>query len=213
MSDCAKKSKSGRPKKGTSPFTSIFCDLITGLNQQEAAGKIGVARQNIGRWLSGETTPDIDTLGKIATAFDVSTDYLLGRTNSKSTDAGIQAISKCTGISDKAAENLRKNAGGYWKPLSSVLENERFWQLLNTMETYSAVCRDDENLGKTINEMVFSTAKMLLPDPQLHDLIEINDAFFQSVFSQYIMQIANDYSMECFGKDGDTNGKHKQEDE
>ena len=101
--------KSGRPKKGASPFTSIFRNLITGLNQQEAADKIGVARQNIGRWISGETTPDIDTLGKIATAFDVSTDYLLGRTPNKTTDTELKAVCEYTRLSENTILKLRNS--------------------------------------------------------------------------------------------------------
>lgn len=99
--------KSGRPKRKTSPFTNIFCELITGLTQQQAAEKIGVARQNIGRWTSGETTPDIETLVKIAEAFNVSTDYLLGRTEVKTAKTELKAICDYTGLTEKAVENIR----------------------------------------------------------------------------------------------------------
>lgn len=97
-----KETKSGRPKKGTNPFNDIFRELIGASTQQEAAEKIGVSRQNVGRWLSGETTPDIETLCKIANAYDVSTDYLLGRTKIKTTDPKLENIK----LTDKAYENL-----------------------------------------------------------------------------------------------------------
>lgn len=117
--------KSGRPKRETNPFTNIFRDLITGLTQQQAAEKIGVARQNIGRWTSGETTPDIETLTKIAIAFNVSTDYLLGRTPNKTTNENLRAVCDYTGLSEKAAEflhTLQKRANG--EELSEIYMNE-----------------------------------------------------------------------------------------
>ena len=85
----ANENKNGRPCKAQSPFTSIFRSLIMGETQQEVANRVGVSRQNVGKWLSGETTPDINTLGKISDAYGVSTDYLLGRTSCRN---GIQIL-------------------------------------------------------------------------------------------------------------------------
>ncbi len=76
--------RKGRPKREKSPFGKIFCELIGNESQGEIASKIGVARQSIQKWIAGETSPDIVTLGKIANAYNVSTDYLLGRSKSRS---------------------------------------------------------------------------------------------------------------------------------
>ncbi len=100
--------KSGRPKKESNPFNDIFRKLIGTATQQEAADKIGVSRQNVGRWISGDTTPDINTLIKIADAYDVSTDYLLGRTPNKTTDIELQAVCEYLGLSEKAVDFLHK---------------------------------------------------------------------------------------------------------
>lgn len=99
--------KSGRPKKKVNPFNDIFRKLIGSATQQDVADKIGVSRQNVGRWLLGDTTPDINTLSKIADAYKVSTDYLLGRTPNKTTDANLKAVCEYTGLSEKAVENIR----------------------------------------------------------------------------------------------------------
>lgn len=72
--------------KRKSPFTDIFLKLIDGMTQQQVADKVGVSRQNVGFWIKGTTVPDIFTLSKIADAFNVSTDYLLGRTERKLND-------------------------------------------------------------------------------------------------------------------------------
>ena len=49
-----------------------------GLSQEEFAQQLFVTRQAVSRWETGETTPGIDTLKRIAETFGVSTDALLG---------------------------------------------------------------------------------------------------------------------------------------
>lgn len=102
-------SKGGRPaRNGDKPFTEIFRQLIQGETQQVAADKIGVSRQNIGKWLSGSTTPDIETLCRIADAYNVPTDYLLGRTPNKTTDTELKAVCDYTGLTENAIENIKR---------------------------------------------------------------------------------------------------------
>ncbi len=50
-----------------------------GLSQMEFSKIIGVSQQTIGSWETGRTSPDYESLNKIADFFDVSTDYLLCR--------------------------------------------------------------------------------------------------------------------------------------
>ena len=51
------------------------------LLQADLANKIGIARATYGAYEQGTRQPDFDTLEKIADFFEVSTDYLLGRTD------------------------------------------------------------------------------------------------------------------------------------
>lgn len=53
------------------------------LTQEEFAVKLGIARSTYSGYETGKTEPDNETLQKIADYFEVSTDYLLGRTDSK----------------------------------------------------------------------------------------------------------------------------------
>lgn len=52
-----------------------------GLNQTELAKILNVAKQTISNWELGNRTPDDKMLIKIADLFNVSTDYLLCRTD------------------------------------------------------------------------------------------------------------------------------------
>lgn len=51
------------------------------LLQADLANKIGIARATYGAYEQGTRQPDFETLEKIADFFGVSTDYLLGRTD------------------------------------------------------------------------------------------------------------------------------------
>lgn len=208
--------KRGRkPKEKFSIFSQRLSSLIFSSykNLNTIAEEIGITRQSLAQYRDGKNIPDVMTLAKIADYFNVSADYLLGRTKAKSTDVEIQSICNCIGISGKAAENLRKAAYGYWKPLNSVLENERFWKLLEIIESYNAAFSNYDNFGEYVRGTVNAAARALLPDPQHDDIDEMNKSIFQSVFSRYISKIAEDYYLDCSRKDGDTNGKHKQENE
>lgn len=48
-----------------------------GYTQEELAEKLGVSRQAIARWESGETTPDMELLIRICAEFSVSADYMI----------------------------------------------------------------------------------------------------------------------------------------
>ena len=52
-----------------------------GLSQMALSKILGISQQTIGSWETGRTSPDLVSLTKLSTLFDISTDYLLGMTN------------------------------------------------------------------------------------------------------------------------------------
>ena len=50
------------------------------LSQQELADIIGTSKSSINMYERGEREPGLDTVGKLAEYFDVTTDYILGKT-------------------------------------------------------------------------------------------------------------------------------------
>lgn len=54
--------------------------LKTGLTKREIAEKFNIAESTYGKWELGKRKPDLDTLSSLAEFFDVSADYLLGKT-------------------------------------------------------------------------------------------------------------------------------------
>lgn len=48
-----------------------------GLSQEELADKVGVSRQAVSKWESGQSTPDLDKVIMMSDLFKVTTDYIL----------------------------------------------------------------------------------------------------------------------------------------
>lgn len=78
------------------------------MTQKDLANELGVSMGSIGFYENQERTPDIDFLNSVADFFDVSTEYLLGRTDVKSMDLEIKEISNKTGLSEQSIENIIK---------------------------------------------------------------------------------------------------------
>lgn len=47
------------------------------MSQEQLAEKVGVSRQSISKWESGDSTPELERLVELSKVFNVSTDYLL----------------------------------------------------------------------------------------------------------------------------------------
>ena len=91
------------------PFATRLRELIdeAGIPQSALAEHIGVTRQAISTYSLGTSVPDIDKFEGIANFFEVSTEYLLGRTDIKKADASKQATAKYLGLSEGAIDAIR----------------------------------------------------------------------------------------------------------
>ena len=93
--------------KYNSPFAVRFRELC---KDTATAAKLrqylGVTSQTISQFKLGTTLPKTENLIRIADFFNVSVDYLLGRTNTASQDVAIQAVCSTTGLSQAAVEKL-----------------------------------------------------------------------------------------------------------
>lgn len=63
-----------------------------GYTQKEVADKIGMLQQAYGRYEIGKNMPPASVIIKLADIFNVSTDYLLGRTDIPNTAANEQIL-------------------------------------------------------------------------------------------------------------------------
>ena len=72
------------------------------------AEKIGVTGASLGYYERGERVPDIETTQKLCGVFGVTSDYLLGLSDTPSPDIEDQAICKKLGIEGETLEALKK---------------------------------------------------------------------------------------------------------
>ena len=75
-----------------------------GLSQMAFAKLFGVSQQTIGSWETNRTSPDLESLSKLASFFNVSVDYLLGLTDIPYTIDDYIAKQKKTGTQPAADE-------------------------------------------------------------------------------------------------------------
>ena len=80
-----------------------------GYTQEEIAKVMGVKRQAISQYCNGATVPTIDKLEKLADYFEVTTDYLLGRTDVKSQDIDVRTMSEKLGLSEEVLIKIMRN--------------------------------------------------------------------------------------------------------
>ena len=100
-------------------------------NQQKLADFIGVTRQAVSAYTLGISLPDIEKFEKIACFFNVSTEYLLGRTNVMEIDIDKQAISQKLQLSEEAIDRIlslqkefgfEQNLENDWKVTAKIKE-------------------------------------------------------------------------------------------
>ena len=94
-----------------SSFAEKLAEIMKeqGTTQKELADNIGVTRQAISQYTKGITQPTADIIVAIAKFFNVSTDYLLGVSDAKSTDMDIQGACKFFGVSEETITGLKVN--------------------------------------------------------------------------------------------------------
>ena len=90
------------------PFATRLRELIddAGIPQSALADSIGVTRQAVSAYSLGVSLPDIDRFEGIADYFEVSTEYLLGRSDVKKADASKQAAAGYLGLSEGAIDAI-----------------------------------------------------------------------------------------------------------
>lgn len=86
------------------------------LSITEFAEKLGLSRQTVGFYLSGDRIPDALTLRQICERCSVSADWLLGLTDKPTPDSSIRAVCEYTGLSIDAAEILHATKSNGFMP-------------------------------------------------------------------------------------------------
>ena len=94
------------------PFAKRFCMLMDTaeprLSQEQLGKIIGVSKSAIAFYRDGRSQPDYSNLIKIAKYYNVTTDYLLGLTESKSYDSDIRIACDYTCLPEYSIRDIRQ---------------------------------------------------------------------------------------------------------
>ncbi len=132
------------------PFAKALRCLLqeTETTQSALAEYVGVTRQAISKYASGETKPDIDTFDKIVEYFEVSYEYMLGKSNNKNKE--YVEIAQLLPLSDKALERIlyldkmdlmkdeyySVSETVFYEELNSIIESDYFFSMISLLATF-----------------------------------------------------------------------------
>ena len=93
-------------------------------------------RSKIAKWETGRLHIQDDELIVLAKCFNVTTDYLLGLSETKSTDPKVKEICEYTGLSEDAISLLHRTKNRTSSIASIILSNSNFYAMLARIENY-----------------------------------------------------------------------------
>lgn len=109
-------------------------------SQEALAKAIDEARETIKHWENGTRRIKAESIVKLSEHFGVTSDYLLGLSNVKSTEKSVQIACEVTGLSEAAIESLTsfdlELIPHAKKTLNALLESPHFHSLLADLSTY-----------------------------------------------------------------------------
>ena len=84
------------------------CRRKAGLTQEELAERLGVSRQAVGKWESGEAEPELRKLQALAKEFSVTADWLLSEEDTTPTAPEAPSPAPQADWADRLPRNLKK---------------------------------------------------------------------------------------------------------
>lgn len=109
------------------------------ISQTELASALNISNRTISMYEQGNSEPNVEILSKIAGYFNVTADYLIGRTSCKNIEN--QSLSDTLGIDEKTIEILRLLSASTYKYssldyLEAIIQHPQFPALLNKINNY-----------------------------------------------------------------------------
>lgn len=152
----------------------------SGKTQSQIAKELGMTPQAFSYFVNGRE-PNYETLGKLADYFQVSTDYLLGKTDVKATHVSQRILCEMTGLSEKVITLLVKDAiekkesgmSLYGKLINALFQSEYFSSFMGYFVLYQSTIHTF--LSNDGQKAPWITADM--DSPEMEKIIKIVAAF------------------------------------
>lgn len=155
------------------------------ISQTELASALNISNRTISMYEQGNSEPNVEILFKIADYFNVTADYLIGRTSCKNIEN--QSLSDFLGIDEKTIETLFLLSATTYKYskldyLEAIIQHPQFPGLLNQIHSYIAndtkgwhdipVYDSKNNIINTLSAEVMKASSMQLILTSFKDIIE-----------------------------------------
>lgn len=104
--------RSGVPYSSEANKNALFPSRLRELRKEKGVSQdvlskvLGVSKSTVGLWETGDTLPDAKAIFDLANYFDVSADWILGRSDLKSTDIDVRKICDLLPLSELAVQTL-----------------------------------------------------------------------------------------------------------
>ena len=124
-------------------------ELRGNISQDKCADALGISRGALSFYENGDRKPDAEIIFKMADYFNVSSDYLIGLSDYKTTDTNLQVACKYTGLSEKAILQLQEYYTTNLNTLNSIIEDHSFYNLLTELNKFTETKRRIDNTQKS----------------------------------------------------------------
>ena len=191
------------PKTNISDYNSPFAKTLRGIMDGDIlhqglsmpisinalAVAIGATRQAVSQYRNGTVAPNMDKLCKIADYFEISVDFLLGRTSYfKGGSPNLRAVEDETGLTRNAIDNLRalkqseftlangqKRLPGendYADIADKFIGNQCFVALIGHISSMIAMRKIDSPDGRESAQNLYEATKIILEDDSVDNSIK-----------------------------------------
>lgn len=167
-----------------------------GETQQELADAIGITRQSLSRYEIATRTINVDVLGALAQHFNVTTDYLLGLSDVKSTEKDMKIACEVTGLMEETILKIRENtldARTIDVLVTSIIETDAFKEttIITLISNYfgSANPNIAYDIMQKLSLMAFDE-KSILSEKQATNLARMMFDFFIEKHMLYAIEEA-----------------------
>lgn len=134
---------------GSTVTTKIFADRLldliteTGKTIKQLSEEIGISSGSLSKYQNDGAVAGIDAISKIAKYFNVSVDWLLGHSSTRSPNATLQGACAYTGLSEKAIDYFHawtmpdlETGPSYLSFLSQLIESAEFDTFVDNLCQY-----------------------------------------------------------------------------
>lgn len=173
------------------PFPQRLKELLeeTKTTQTSLAKSIGCTRQAVSLYATGQSTPDIKILLKISEYFNVSTDYLLGKSDATTSNVDELKILEYMGLSEKAMIKMKFFLQSDCRDcFIALLESEWCWHSIEILN--SIIFRKKEKNLADINERKKIKAHI---EKSVHgnENYNLKDSSFEKKVKEYFVNANN----------------------